>query len=69
MHTRLDDSTDHLALTVELKTTLAGHSVLSRHPEVWESLVSIVRGDLTRALRDAQHKVNYYKALDDTTRG
>lgn len=69
MHTRLDTSTDHLTVTVELKTTLEGHSTLSRHPDVWESLVSIVRGDMERALRDAQHKVNYYKALDDAPRG
>lgn len=64
MHTRFNDDTPHLSLTVELRTTLEGHSQLSRYPEVWDALVSRLREDAERALRDAETEVNYHKALD-----
>jgi HEPN domain-containing protein len=64
MHTRFDDTTTHLKLTVELRTTLEGHSQLSRYPDVWDTLVSRLREDAERALRDAEAEVNYHKALD-----
>lgn len=64
MHTRLDATTTHFKLTVELRTTLDGHSLLSRHPDVWERLVSRLREDAERALRQAESDVNYHKALD-----
>lgn len=69
MHTRFDDHTDHLHVTIEFKTTLEGHSLLSRHPDVWTALVSRLRADAERALRDAEYLVNYHKALDDAPRG
>lgn len=54
MHTRIDASTDDIIATLDLTTTLGGHSRLSERPQVWHELVSGIRIAVTRLVEQAQ---------------
>lgn len=56
-------TTPSFTLTFTVATTLEGHSQASLSPDIWERLIQTLRAEGRAALRDAQHALDYEKAL------